>query len=68
VKPAAASSGTTPSPARGWFSRNVTYGETSAFTLVAPDGRTVALTTALLGEHNIENIVGVSAYLLERGW
>ena len=50
----------------GWFSRDVTYGETSNFTLVAPDGRELAMTTSLLGEHNIENIVGVAAYLLER--
>ncbi len=50
----------------GWFSRDVTYGETSSFTLVAPDGREIAITTSLLGEHNIENIVGVAAYLLER--
>ena len=54
-------------PCQGWFSRDVTYGETSSFTLVAPDGSELALTTSLLGEHNIENIVGVSAYLLERG-
>lgn len=54
-------------PCDGWFSEGVTYGETSHFTLVAPDGRRIPMTTALLGEHNIENIVGVSAYLLERG-
>ncbi|MDB5424060.1 MAG: mpl, partial [Phenylobacterium sp.] len=35
--------------------------------LVRPDGGKLALSTVLLGEHNIENIVGVSAYLLERG-
>jgi UDP-N-acetylmuramate: L-alanyl-gamma-D-glutamyl-meso-diaminopimelate ligase len=51
----------------GWFSRDVTYGETSTFTLVRPDGFSLPLTTSLLGEHNIENIVGVCAYLLERG-
>jgi len=44
------------------------YGDTTHFTLVRPDGGKVALTTGLLGEHNIENIVGVSAYLLERAW
>jgi UDP-N-acetylmuramate: L-alanyl-gamma-D-glutamyl-meso-diaminopimelate ligase len=54
-------------PCEGWFSRDVAYGETSSFTLVGPDGREMRLTTALLGAHNIENIVGVSAYLLERG-
>jgi UDP-N-acetylmuramate: L-alanyl-gamma-D-glutamyl-meso-diaminopimelate ligase len=54
-------------PCEGWFSRDVTYGETTAFTLVGPDGRQVALTTQLLGAHNVENIVGVAAFLLERG-
>ena len=54
-------------PCDGWFSRDVTYGETSSFTLVGPRRRELKLTTSLLGEHNIENIVGVAAYLLERG-
>src|ERR1043165_5268173 len=39
----------------------------SRFTLVGPGGRRLPLATSLLGEHNIENIVGVAAYLLERG-
>jgi UDP-N-acetylmuramate: L-alanyl-gamma-D-glutamyl-meso-diaminopimelate ligase len=51
----------------GWWAQDVTYGEVSRFTLVRPDGGKLALSTGLLGEHNIENIVGVSAYLLERG-
>jgi len=51
----------------GWRGENVVYGETTRFTLVAPDGRKLALATSLLGEHNIENIIGVCAYLLERG-
>jgi UDP-N-acetylmuramate: L-alanyl-gamma-D-glutamyl-meso-diaminopimelate ligase len=53
-------------PCDGWYSEAVTFGETSRFTLVAPDGRRIALSTSLLGEHNIENIVGVAAYLQER--
>ena len=51
----------------GWRAEQVVYGETTRFTLVAPDGGKQALTTSLLGEHNIENIIGVCAYLLERG-
>jgi UDP-N-acetylmuramate: L-alanyl-gamma-D-glutamyl-meso-diaminopimelate ligase len=51
----------------GWRAENVVYGEVTRFTLVAPDGGKLALATSLLGEHNIENIVGVAAYLLERG-
>jgi UDP-N-acetylmuramate: L-alanyl-gamma-D-glutamyl-meso-diaminopimelate ligase len=54
-------------PCDGWYARDVTFGEASRFTLVGPGGREVPLATTLLGEHNIENIVGVSAYLLERG-
>jgi UDP-N-acetylmuramate: L-alanyl-gamma-D-glutamyl-meso-diaminopimelate ligase len=51
----------------GWWAKDVVYGEITRFTLVDPDGATLALSTGLLGQHNIENIVGVSAYLLERG-
>lgn len=54
-------------PCDGWYAEGVTYGETSRFTLVGPRGRRLPLATTLLGEHNIENIVGVAAYLLERG-
>jgi UDP-N-acetylmuramate: L-alanyl-gamma-D-glutamyl-meso-diaminopimelate ligase len=50
-----------------WRAEDIRFGETTTFTLVAPDGRRLALATSLLGEHNIENIVGVAAYLLERG-
>jgi UDP-N-acetylmuramate: L-alanyl-gamma-D-glutamyl-meso-diaminopimelate ligase len=53
-------------PCDGWFSRDVTYGETTSFTLVGPGARQVTLTTQLLGAHNVENIVGVAAFLLER--
>ena len=51
----------------GWWAEDVVYGDTTHFTLVGPDGGRIPLSTGLLGEHNIENIVGVSAYLLERG-
>lgn len=54
-------------PCDGWFSRDVAYGETTTFTLVGPAGRQLSLSTTLLGAHNIENIVGVAAFLLERG-
>ena len=53
-------------PGADWGAEDVVFGETSSLTLVGPDGRRVALTTRLLGAHNIENIVGVSAYLLTR--
>lgn len=54
-------------PCDGWYAQDVTFGETSRFTLVGPGGRRVRLATTLLGEHNVENIVGVGGYLLERG-
>lgn len=54
-------------PCGGWHAEDVRFGEVSQFTLVGPGGRRVALTTGLLGAHNVENIVGVSAALLERG-
>jgi hypothetical protein len=53
-------------PCDGWFSRDVVYGETTRFDLIGPGGRKIALTTQLLGAHNVENIVGVAAFLLER--
>ncbi|WP_397414937.1 Mur ligase domain-containing protein [Phenylobacterium sp.] len=49
-----------------WWARDVVFAERSRFILVGPGGREAALETGLLGAHNIENIVGVGAYLLER--
>lgn len=54
-------------PGGGWRPEDIVYGETTRFTLAGPGGRRLKLATTLLGEHNVENIVGVSAYLLERG-
>jgi UDP-N-acetylmuramate: L-alanyl-gamma-D-glutamyl-meso-diaminopimelate ligase len=51
----------------GWWAEDIVYGEVTRFSLVRPDGGRIALSTSLLGAHNIENIVGVCAYLLERG-
>lgn len=51
----------------GWRAENETFGDISRFDLVAPDGARTAMETSLLGAHNIENIVGVSALLLEAG-
>jgi UDP-N-acetylmuramate: L-alanyl-gamma-D-glutamyl-meso-diaminopimelate ligase len=53
-------------PGEGWYCRDVVFGETSSFTLVTPDGRFIPLETQLLGAHNIENVVGVAAFLLTR--
>ncbi|ODT86691.1 Mur ligase family protein [Phenylobacterium sp. SCN 70-31] len=54
-------------PCDGWYSEDVVFGDVTRFTLVGPGGRRIPLATTLLGAHNVENIVGVAAYLLERG-
>lgn len=54
-------------PAAPWYAEDVQFGETTRFVLRGPGGRRVPLATTLLGAHNVENIVGVCAYLLERG-
>ncbi len=51
----------------GWWAEDIRLGDITTFTLVKPDGGRLGLSTTLLGEHNIENIVGVCAYVLERG-
>ncbi len=50
-----------------WTAQNITYSETTTFEL-RKDGITITnLETQLLGKHNVQNIVGASALLLERG-
>lgn len=44
---------------------NIQYGERTTFTLVERGTSIGTITTTLLGKHNIQNIVGVSALLLE---
>ncbi len=51
----------------GYCADDIVIGEITTFTLVTPKGERIALETQLLGHHNIENIVGASALLLERG-
>lgn len=50
-----------------WYSQNVVYGLRTTFDLMHGDKKMVGLSTSLLGAHNIENIVGISALLLEKG-
>ena len=54
-------------PCPGYFAENVSIGEVSSFDLRTPAGERIPLQTELLGLHNIENIVGAAALLLERG-
>ena len=51
----------------GYHAENVVIGEITRFDLVTPSGAAIPLETELLGLHNIENIVGAAALLLERG-
>ena len=54
-------------PCLGYFADRVEIGEVSRFELCTPHGQRIPLETGLLGLHNIENLVGASALLLERG-
>lgn len=49
-----------------WHAANIRYGMTSSFDLMRDEEKVAELTTTLLGAHNIENIVGVGALLLEK--
>ncbi len=48
-----------------WYAANVTRkGMTTSFDLMSHNQKIATLETSLLGDHNIQNIVGVSAWLL----
>ena len=49
-----------------WHPVDIKYGLKTTFDLYKGTEKVTTLSTTLLGRHNIENIVGVSAYLLER--
>jgi UDP-N-acetylmuramate: L-alanyl-gamma-D-glutamyl-meso-diaminopimelate ligase len=49
-----------------WHAENVERGKATRFDLMRGSEKIVRLSTQMLGDHNIENIVGVSAMLLER--
>jgi UDP-N-acetylmuramate: L-alanyl-gamma-D-glutamyl-meso-diaminopimelate ligase len=54
-------------PGPGYFASDITIGETTSFALNTPSGEKLPLATDMLGLHNVENIVGAAAFLLERG-
>lgn len=54
-------------PGEGYSAEDIAIGEVTTFTLVTPGKERIPLETQLLGLHNIENIVGAAAMLLERG-
>ena len=49
-----------------WHAAQIAYGNKTTFNLMRENEMVVKLTTSLLGAHNIENIVGVSAMMLEK--
>ena len=51
----------------GWHAEDVARGARTDFDLMRGNEKVVRLSTLHLGNHNIENIVGVSAMLLEKG-
>lgn len=51
-----------------WYPENIVYGERTSFDLFRGKKKIIRLETLLLGKHNVENIVGVSAFLLEKNW
>jgi UDP-N-acetylmuramate: L-alanyl-gamma-D-glutamyl-meso-diaminopimelate ligase len=49
-----------------WHAANIARGAETGFDLMRGGEKIVRLSTGMLGDHNIENIVGVSAMLLEK--
>lgn len=48
-----------------WYAQNIKYGMQSSFDLMHKDKKVITIKTELLGSHNIENIIGAGALLLE---
>lgn len=53
-------------PSATWYADNTTFGEETSFDLMHNKEKVCTLSTKLLGKHNVENIVGASAFLLEK--
>jgi len=49
-----------------WHAENITRDSVAAFDLMRGGEKIIRLSSRLLGNHNIENIVGISAMLLEK--
>jgi UDP-N-acetylmuramate: L-alanyl-gamma-D-glutamyl-meso-diaminopimelate ligase len=50
-----------------WQAKNIEWGEHTSFTLTRSGKEVARLQTSQLGAHNIQNIVGVGAFLLSNG-
>ncbi len=49
-----------------WYAEDISYGELSSFMIYHRGTPCIEITTTLLGSHNMENIVGCVALLLEK--
>ncbi|MEK7569632.1 MAG: Mur ligase family protein [Patescibacteria group bacterium] len=49
-----------------WYTQNIKYGAQTSFDLIRRGKKVARLRTPLLGNHNIENVVGAGALLLEQ--
>lgn len=49
-----------------WYAQNIKYGKLTSFDLCHKGKKVVKVETKLLGKHNVENIVGAAAVLLEQ--
>ena len=49
-----------------WTAENISYSDNTTFNLMHCGQKVTELSTTLLGKHNVENIVGASAMLLEK--
>jgi UDP-N-acetylmuramate: L-alanyl-gamma-D-glutamyl-meso-diaminopimelate ligase len=50
-----------------WHADNIAFNSQASFDLMRGGEKVIRLSTRLLGSHNIENVVGISAMLLEKG-
>lgn len=51
-----------------WYADDITYGEMTTFTLKKRGEKIAEIKTKIFGDHNIENIVGAAAMLLEKNY
>lgn len=49
-----------------WYAKNIKYGLETSFSLVCRSKTVTKIKTKLLGNHNLENIIGAGAILLEQ--
>jgi UDP-N-acetylmuramate: L-alanyl-gamma-D-glutamyl-meso-diaminopimelate ligase len=55
-------------PLTDWHATNIAVGETTTFDLVHKQKKVATLETNLIGEHNVQNIVGAAGLLIEKKW